>query len=271
MREKDDTDFVSRVLVGPVWMITKCMKTATDEERELCENPESSGTIDSLVPVYYGGKHYRNRFCIYCNEGFDITEVGDWSLEIVCNDLMYHWSPDENLLQSVRKNRCNIFFKTTFYTEPCTEQFYTTSECNVTGLWSTYNETIDRACNSYVDAFNMTYKNYFCWLCNTNRHIPSDHWKCQAPPRRDQATTYPPFVAILDLSAIKAKAATTKELTCKDTQFEDRKMVSNLIGRIAKNSNIKIISRNLYIISRFFFFHGTLVIYSHHRLTNCAI
>ena len=233
LRSTLDTDFTTAVDDGAVWMVTNCELAATDEERELCENPESGGTIDFLVPVYYHGKHYRNRFCANCNGISDEMRPITWRLEIFCYEPMYPFPSAENLLQKIKEDRCNIFFRSPYggggsfktYTEPCTEQFYTISECNVTGLWMQYNETVDKACNSYVDAFNTTYKNYFCWLCNTNGILPSEEWECRDPNQGAGASYVPPFAAILDLSAINTKATGTADLACKATQFEDRKLV----------------------------------------------
>ena len=218
-------------------MIRKCKPTATKIEREQCENPELSGSVASLVPVYYFGKHYRNRFCAYCNDISQKSFLTDWRLEIICNEPLLHFLTEETFLQTIKENRCNIFFKTPYiegtrkpFTEMCKEQIYTISKCNVTGLWSAYNETTDIACDSFVDAFNMTYKNYFCWLCNTNGHLPKDRWKCRDPDMGAGASINPPFVAILDLSAVKTKDENTEELKCdEDNQFEDRKMVGIIL------------------------------------------
>ena len=213
-------------------MITKCESTATDDERELCENPASSGMVDSLVPVNYFGNIYRNIFCAKCNGISDDPDLINWQLEIRCEETLYVFPPPEKLLQTIKEDRCNIFFRPPLYKfagDRCNEQVYTISECNVTGLWTEYNETVDKACNSYADAFNMTYKNYFCMLCNTNDVLLYDQWFCLDPNAGSENTIIPPFVAILDLSAVKAKVTNPKELKCKETQFADRKMVSKML------------------------------------------
>ena len=232
LRSKSDTDFLSALKNDAVWMITKCESTATDDEKELCENPASSDMIDSLVPVNYFGKIYRNIFCANCNGISNDPYLTNWRLEIRCEETFYVFPPPEKLLQTIKEERCNIFFRppvTVFVGDACNEQVYTISECNVTGLWAEYNETVDKACNSYVDVFNMTYKNYFCMLCNTNDFLLYDQWGCLDPNDEFANTVSPPFVAILDLSAVKAKATNPKELKCKETQFADRKMVSKML------------------------------------------
>ena len=124
-------------------MITKCESTANDEERELCENPASSDTIDSLFPVYYFGKNYRNKFCANCNGISDDPYLTNWRLEIFCYEPLLIQA--ENLKEIIKENRCNIFFRTPV--NGGKEQFYTISKCNVTGLWSEYNETVEKACD----------------------------------------------------------------------------------------------------------------------------
>ena len=226
---EEKTDFVG-ITIQSVWMIARCGSSTIDTySRDLCEKPGKNGLIETLIPVKSAGEHYRNKFCAYCNGVPVSAELKAWKMEITCKDPLFQEIYDRNLLAILEENRCNIFYKLPDgerYPEQCIAHSYTISKCNVTGLWPVYNSTIDKGCSSFMDAFNITYRNYYCYLCNTDNPLPRDEWKCKES-KGQGGTAEPPFVAILDLSVINRMEQTTDELECDDkTEYEDKKLVS---------------------------------------------
>lgn len=229
---EEETDFVTRITSQSVWMIARCGSSITDSyTRDLCEKPGMHGIIETLVPVKVANEHYRNKFCAFCNGVPVSAGFHAWKIEITCKDPLFQEIYDRNLLAILEEKRCNIFYKLQDgerYPEQCRAHSYTISQCNVTGLWPVYNSTVERGCHSFMDAFNNTYRNYYCYLCNTDNPLPRDEWKCKITEGQG-GTNEPPFVAILDLSVISRMKVTTEELECKDeTEYKDKKLVSVL-------------------------------------------
>ena len=113
-----------------------------------------------------------------------------------------------------------------FQTEECELINYSVSSCNETGLWLHYDENIETACTSFIDPFNLTYKNYFCYMCNTeNTEANTDvkNWRCDADPSQIKDIT-PPFFALLDLSTVTGEEKSVA-LRCDSSQFTDHKLV----------------------------------------------
>ena len=84
---------------------------------------------------------------------------------------------------------------------------------------------IEAACNSFLDIFNRTYRNYFCYLCNTANPDPPEHWTCEAP--RDQPDQSDAARYSVDLSVdLIEKIEDGVVLNCDpETQFVDLKKV----------------------------------------------
>ena len=220
----ENTDFPND---EAVWMITKCDPKALDTSSiELCTQPGDS--LEAVVPVTdpLSNTHYRNKFCAHCNNVPKGTPLINWKLQI---ESYRHLSfPDDDFLQKISATRGNIFFKQPQYvhTLPCDRMpEYTIESCNETGLWTDYNETTEAACNSFVDPFNYTYKNYFCYLCNTGAPASFSDMVCPfeiinpAP-----ALNTPQFVAEVDLEIIR-NGYNQDNLICEVTQFRDDNMV----------------------------------------------
>ena len=164
------TDFTYVRGFETVWMVSKCPESSDDyQTKSLCENPRINGNLSSIAPLTDFITHYRNKYCARCNGVLDVDALLPWGLQLHC--MQYFKLGRENILQRLVRHRCNIFFKpprNVRQPRECIQYSGTISYCNVTGLWPSYNETIDLACNAYVDVFNATYKNVFCFLCNTN-------------------------------------------------------------------------------------------------------
>ena len=136
--------------------------------------------------------------------------------------------PNGNLLEELKQQRGNIFFSPPSYVavKECNALTLQISRCNETGLWKTYNKFLETACKSFLDPFNYTYKNYFCYLCNVPDILPEGTWECPFQDRVGGITNInPPFFAILDISAIKDELAHEK-LHCDPDQIKDEVMVS---------------------------------------------
>ena len=199
------TDFTYLRGFESVWLISKCSSPGVDEyTRALCENPGISISLDSIVPVTDYITHYRNIFCARCN-GLSDEFALRWGLKLHC--MRYFKLSGNDILQRIVKNRCNIFFKQPNYARQpreCIPQSNLISQCNKTGLWTIYNETIDLACSAYIDVFIATYKNIFCYLCNTNSSYNSysmDVSTCDGARTVTERT--PLFSTMLNMDALK--------------------------------------------------------------------
>ena len=210
-------------------LISRCSSSNPDLTiRDLCENPDADRDLETLFPVtdYSTGLDYRNQYCSLCDDQVDLDSVRRWAMDIGCEN--YITFTYEKLHHIIKERLCNVSF-----VPPDQENIeacmpYHIAVCNVSGLWQEYNETLELACNSFIDPFNFTYKNVFCFLCNTDSKEPFDLWKCQTfdVHKRGVVTNVnPPFLAMLDLSAV-LKKRTNEHIQCNEhAQFRDDKMV----------------------------------------------
>ena len=176
--------------------------------------------------------HYRNKYCAYCN-GIGVDEkLIKWKLKVLSSK--YISLPDDKLLAKVREVHGNIIFEIPGKYIPahrCNVPSYEITTCNSTGLWPKYDSGIDIACQSFIDPFNFTFKNYFCYLCNSAENLPPDQWMCKSWLPNSQELSInivPPFFAILDVSIVKGGQSSTS-FSCEITQFKDEIMVSKTI------------------------------------------
>ena len=121
------------------WMVGICPSdVAYSRNTELCENPGKDDLLETLIPVTYIGTntHYRNKYCAHCSGLPDSALLVDWKVEIY-NDI-YLNIPDDNLLQKIRRNMGNIFYRPPDFImlDYCTiGDSYFISSCNVSGKW----------------------------------------------------------------------------------------------------------------------------------------
>ena len=216
-------------LQSPVWMITKCSPGVEPNtiNFERCTAIGPSSPLDSFVPVTYAGVTYRNKYCAYCS-GVDQTAVmKDWHVQLYCDDSVS--LTDDNFVDKMEEKNCSMYFlqPDETQTQQCQRGYrYEISTCNETGLWPYYDQLTDLACQSFIDPFNLTYKNYFCYLCNTDQFQPKENRTC-SPSDYDahMLDITPPFTAIVNLEAIKP--STEKDLMDCNViyQLQDKKMV----------------------------------------------
>ena len=158
-------------------MISKCHPGYTDMSIiQRCTNPGQDGSLDSVLPVSLvtTGEVFRNKFCVMCNNiELHYYNVIYWTLDIYADNFIT--LPQTNLLERIKVNGENIFFSPPKFIKsdkPCNIPEYKISKCNETGLWNIYDKVTDLACNSFIDPYDHTYKNVFCFLCNQyNRAI----------------------------------------------------------------------------------------------------
>ena len=206
-------------------MVTKCKPSATDDVIvDLCNNPGDDASVDDVIPVTDLSSmiSYRNIFCGYCNGVDKYAPLVRWQPHIY-ND-HYFRLPDKSLLSKLRQQSGNILFKQPAFVPVrlCDVPPYRISKCNVTGKWSTYDEEVDRACVSFVDPFNSTYKNYFCYKCNSP--APTMTPTSVACINTFISESLPPFFAILDVPSTISEAQ-EEQLFCTLAQFPDLKKV----------------------------------------------
>ena len=210
------------------WMVGRCPSdVAGSRNAELCENPDKDDSLETLIPVTEIGSnaHYRNKYCAYCSGITDSAVLVKWKIEIY-NEI-YLTVPDDNLLQKIRKDRGNIFYKSPDFVavETCEiPDTYLISRCNVSRKWSVYNESLERACDAFIDPFNHTYQNYFCFLCNSPT-LPTSNWSCLIDSQNIENIS-PPFFALLDISEATGHEEEEKPLACNSNQFSDLKKVT---------------------------------------------
>ena len=215
-------------IVNPVWMVTKCNPKFEDKPvAEWCAHPGADGTFDSLIPVSDSSTTYRNRFCAVCNNVEDFSYLSNWDLEISCGSILQ--LPDKNLLQTIKEKQCNMNYippKDSSIQHECKIVPYSISECNITGRWEKYDPMLEAGCHSFVDPFNQTFANVFCYLCNTLMAAQLELSFCKLGSGDILDDISPPFSAILDLDVINSMVREDTLYCNKYTQFRDEKLVS---------------------------------------------
>ena len=151
-------------------MIETCLEEANDTLNDLCSNAKRDLlNRDSYIVTGYRKDMYfffRNMYCFQCNNG---SNVGQLHLEVTYCDSqsvdVNTYSSVSELLHHVEKASCEFGYKTQSYKTYCSESNII-SECNVTGMWDTWNEEVNAACSTYEGKF-LVFKNIFCYACNT--------------------------------------------------------------------------------------------------------
>ena len=209
-------------------LISVCNSSSPDPTiRDLCENPDADTYLDTLFPVtdHSSKLAYRNQYCALCDEYAVLETISQWVMDIECDKpvALTH----ERMYHIIKERQCNVTFKAPPNIPAKTCILYTISTCNETGLWRVYNETLDTACQLFVDPFNFTYKNVFCFLCNIDAREPVSLSNCPRFNMSVGATSAynPPFLAIMNLGAILTEQA-NEQIQCKEkSQFTDDKLV----------------------------------------------
>lgn len=211
------------------WLVSYCDPDGSHSEyRQQCERPafdDSLDNIDNFRPVTdtLSRTSYRNIFCADCN-GVDRVSLIKWTIQVgSTNNISI---TVDNDMKKLRQRRGNLIFLKPRYifVDKCSliPPYHITS-CNETGLWTFFDEHIDRACNSFVDPFNSTYKNYFCYLCNKpDSESINENDSCVIETFN---IITPRFFSMLDLSRVEGKRNDI-QIQCGTSQFLDRVLVS---------------------------------------------
>ena len=215
-------------------MVSKCDPEYNDKVTiTLCEKKQTE--LDSLVPVTepLTNTHYKNKYCAYCNGVLTTSYLITWKLLVYSNQ--YVSFSTKNIVSTTKETRGNIFFipPDTVKVRQCTSS-YTIGTCNVTGDWNVYDKDFETACDIYLDPytdpFGITYKNIFCYSCNTPTFgIGDGNDEVHCPSQeREKSKVDPAFSAIIDPKSFD-KSGNQDSLYCTSHQFEDRKLVSQNI------------------------------------------
>ena len=212
-------------------MIAKCLSSSPDELVEnLCENPDVDVSIYSIIPVTDGINHFRNQFCAMCNDDTVLSELVAYTINIGCNSPVAFTYDKMKQIITDESRECNVTFESPIGndTHRCIPSLIST--CNVTGLWQKYDELTERACKFFVDVFNLTYQNMFCYLCNSDTDVMPDQKECVIASfdRHYVSAFNPPFLGILDLDSVSRELVKTTVECNVHTQFADEKLVSQL-------------------------------------------
>ena len=211
-------------------MVTKCNQIYQNSTyKTLCESPGTDNDMDSIIPVTDLNTYevYRNKYCFYCNNIDVNTLLVAWEASVV-NEKEIN-ERDSEFLDKLKAHGGNIIFNPPEFTTTKTcDIFLPTfeiSSCNVTGLWPVYSHIIEKACESYIDPFNNTYKNYFCYLCNIAEQLPIEQWDCVENNKSSGTINItPPFSAILDITVLESDMNRVS-ISCTRNQFPDDKKV----------------------------------------------
>ena len=212
-----------------VWMVVSCSDGRIEDKiySERCTAVDTDDYFNSIVPVTVNNVTYKNKFCAYCNGVNDSQQIKVWDMRIQCNSSI---SPtNDDIYSQLTERNCSIYFlppkEITEVLQICVIPEYTISTCNATGLWPVYNKTTEIGCQSFVDPFNRTYQNYFCYVCNTGEPPAPDKWLCPWDVIHINEVT-PPFIALINLDAIQ-RWKNDDELHCNMVnQFPDKREVS---------------------------------------------
>ena len=217
----------------PILIHTKCSPELREEidqlTIDLCENPGLNYGIDSQVPVTgLEDYSYRNMYCAQCNYDKDAHDYIFWDLYIQCaNTITFN---RENILHVLEENECDVYLKipaTVRTVQTCSAlPEFTISTCNVTGLWTNYNRSIEVACNSFTDPFNQTFRNYFCYLCNVDTPLPRDQRACPWPTNLQQSGLEAPFAFTVTYDMITSLQPDVSLNCHPKKQFKDLKKVN---------------------------------------------
>ena len=184
------------------------------------------------------GRIYKNKHCAECN---GITSYSYWIMKTNCkytfdarsvlyNDkCKFEMEPPPTNKASVGEYICEI---------------PTITQCNVTGQWPEYNDTLYRACKSLTlpfRSFMAVYKNRYCYLCNKG---DLDLRRAGQDECLDDYNTDPngglSYTTLLDLKRMeknKQQKDVENRLRCRFDQIYDHYLVSSTLKHKIHYSN----------------------------------
>ena len=161
----DDSEFALSKETGH-WLIDRCANSSSDTD---CKSM-SSDPWGSMYPVYDAATDvsYYNEHCAECN---GVQEYTHWDVGVSCNRFDVYYS-NEVIVGGLLGKGCGVSFKPprehednqVCYPDPI-------QQCNVTGLWLTYDPELELACYRWFSPTRShsmpgAFANVFCLLCN---------------------------------------------------------------------------------------------------------
>ena len=162
-------------------------------------------------------------------------------MEIFADNLVAF--PDREFLAKIKSSRGNVFFlppEIAKGVDKCYPPSFSISKCNETGKWVHYNEYTERACISFTDPFNHTYKNVYCHFCNEDPggfdFYTNNTEKCEMSTQLYASDERPGYSAVVNIDTVLGSDF-DNQLTCRKSQFRDQKMVRHLEKQCISKSN----------------------------------
>ena len=151
-----------------------CLSNENNETLiKLCERKNKT-TIEEYtwVSEKNSGKIFQNRYCALCN---NVSDVVEWQIRTRFFNIMK--TNFSHLSRSIFSHRCDLITEIPESQLKVTERYRcfipTVSKCNVSGLWTHFDEDIEKGCETYdsqifVPSVRMTdiFKNIYCYICN---------------------------------------------------------------------------------------------------------
>ena len=186
-----------------------------------CEQPSNTDWAD-VVPHFHSEISFRNIHCAQCH-GYNDTR--SWPTSITCSSFDNSLQQATSLLElfnaTMKSKACRIqFTQPSLDMRSCNARHGgVIASCNITGQWQFYDERIVKACSMFSHVVNGTYKNIFCYLCNTRLH-----WRFVLELRgssRSQQPMSASLTALIDFSN------TLEAHTSRSSQATDLQSMSN--------------------------------------------
>ena len=201
-------------------VINRCNKTYDENENDIlnCESSPKE-TLEGYVIVSdkLTNETYRNIFCSRCNYVGD-EDIVTWEIKLKCQHGTLVPQSISTAIQEIKEsNHCNLVFEPPlgFDYFPCNQLI---SSCNVTGLWQVEDTLTERACHAYTSEFKdvtHSYRNTFCFVCNSNNSLTH---KCPDLGAGIILIPHISFSALLDFSEMKGRGDAD---VCSDIQVYD--------------------------------------------------
>ena len=155
-----------------VKVISKCIRTFDQTDTIEACTTQAATKLENYRIVSHKTTHdaYKNIHCARCNDVRD-TDVVPWPIKVNCQKGIFLPENMSEIVSEIRRSdHCNVVFDPpqSFRGQYCKPMI---SKCNETGLLRK-NESLvlEEACEAFVSEFRSgheTYRNTFCYLCNT--------------------------------------------------------------------------------------------------------
>ncbi|KAH3800200.1 hypothetical protein DPMN_153830 [Dreissena polymorpha] len=241
------------------YMRSKChpdyAKTGSSSEViSLCEI-RTENKLEIHVPVLdtIANVTYANKYCAQCNFVTDTdgafpgkgNNLVYWDSDLQCTDANEASSilaaSNQGFIKAILQTKtCNVLFKPkpvyVVHTSACPG--FEIDKCNATGNMTTYDPWLEKACGAYTSTFNETFKNVFCFLCNTVYTFRIDLNVCLLTWEKG-TNMFPEFSSLLAFTPDKRKPPTSQPTGCSSEQVfdEHEEICRDIFCRFPKRFN----------------------------------